>query len=103
MILTLIRVSGRSLKSDLPWEDEKAWAIMREVGKLIAANFIKEIRFQTWVDNILLVNKNNGKWRMCIDFRDLNKACPKHSYSFLRIDQLVDATSGHELLSFMDA
>lgn len=66
-------------------------------------NFVKEIRFRTWVVNPVLVKKNNGKWRMCIDFRDLNKVCPKDSYPLTRIGQLVDATSGHELLSFMDA
>ena len=47
--------------------------------------------------------KANGKWRMCVDFTDLNKACPKDSYPLPRIDQLVDSTMGHKLLSFMDA
>ena len=47
--------------------------------------------------------KANGKWRMCVDFTDLNKACPKDSYSLPRIDQLVDTIMGHKLLSFMDA
>ena len=47
--------------------------------------------------------KPNGKWRICIDYTDLNKACPKDSFPKPRIDQLVDATAGHELLSFMDA
>ena len=50
-----------------------------------------------------MVKKANGKWRMCVDFTDLNKACPKDSYPFPRIDQLVDSTVGHQLLSFMDA
>ena len=50
-----------------------------------------------------MVKKANGKWRMCVDFTDLNKACPKDSYPLPRIDQLVDSTAGHQLLSFMDA
>ena len=50
-----------------------------------------------------MVKKANGKWMMCIDFTDLNKACPKDIYPLPCIDQLVDSTTGHKLLSFMDA
>ena len=50
-----------------------------------------------------MVKKSNGKWRMCVDFTDLNRACPKDSYPLPRIDTLVDSTARHELLSFMDA
>ena len=50
-----------------------------------------------------MVKKPNGKWRMCVDFTDLNRACPKDSYPLLQIDTLVDSTARHELLSFMDA
>ena len=49
-----------------------------------------------------MVKKANGKWRMCIDFTDLNDACPKDCYPLPRIDTLIDATAGHEMLSFMD-
>ena len=56
-----------------------------------------------WSDNIVLVKKENGKWRLCIDFTDINKACSKDSFPLPRIDLIVDATAGHELLSFMDA
>ena len=52
---------------------------------------------------MVLVKKSSGKWRVCIDYTDLNKACPKNCFPLPRIDQLVDATAGHELLSFMDA
>jgi hypothetical protein len=50
-----------------------------------------------------MVKKANGKWRMCLDFTDLNKACPKDSFPLPQIDQLVDSTAGHRLLTFMDA
>ena len=50
-----------------------------------------------------MVKKANGKWKMCVDFTDLNKACLKDSMPLPRIDQLVDSTVGHKLLSFMDA
>ena len=53
--------------------------------------------------NVVMVKKTKGKWRMCVDFTDLNKACPKDSYPFPRIDLLMDSTTGHQLLSFMDA
>ena len=56
-----------------------------------------------WLTNVVLVKKANGKWRMCIDFTDLNKACTKDSFPLPRIDQLVDSTAGHKLLTFMDA
>ncbi|CAA0841295.1 Unknown protein, partial [Striga hermonthica] len=78
-------------------------ALEEEVNKLIDNKFIKEARYPTWVSNPILVKKSNGLWRLCIDFSDLNKACPKDSYPLPHIDYTVDATSGHELMSFMDA
>ena len=78
-------------------------AIKDEVQKLMAAKFIREVYYPDWLANVVMVKKANGKWRMCVDFTDLNKACPKDSYPLMRIDQLVDSTAGHKLLSFMDA
>ena len=60
-------------------------------------------RIPFWLANLILVVKPNGKWRTCIDFINMNKACLKDSFPLPRIDQLVDATIGHELLSFTDA
>ena len=77
-------------------------AIKEEVQKLIAAKFIREVYYLDWLANVVMVKKANGKWRMGVDFTNLNKACPKDSYSLPRIDQLVDLTTGHRLLSFMD-
>ncbi|CAA0829049.1 Unknown protein, partial [Striga hermonthica] len=77
--------------------------IEQEVEKLLNARHIKKIQFPEWLSNTVMVSKSGGKWRMCIDFRDLNKACPKDLYPLPRIDQLVDSTAGCELLSLMDA
>ena len=85
------------------FDPERDNAIKDEVQKLIAAKFIREIHYPDWLANVVMVKKANGKWRMCVDFTDLNKACPKDSYPLPRIDQLVDSTAGHKLLSFMDA
>ena len=53
--------------------------------------------------NVVMVKKSNGKWRICVDFTDFNRACPKDSYPLPQIDTLVDSTARHELLSFIDA
>ncbi|XP_012837778.1 PREDICTED: uncharacterized protein LOC105958312 [Erythranthe guttata] len=58
---------------------------------------------QKWLSNVVLVPKPGGKWRLCVDFTELNKACPKDPFPLPRIDQLIDSTSGCELLSFLDA
>ncbi|KAL0318113.1 UNVERIFIED_CONTAM: Retrovirus-related Pol polyprotein from transposon [Sesamum calycinum] len=77
--------------------------IQGEIDKLLSVGHIKEMQFLEWFSNVVLVPKPGGKWRMYIDFQDLNKACPKDFYPLPRIDQLVDSTSGCELLSMMDA
>ena len=76
---------------------------MDEVNKLLAANFIREVYYPEWLANVVMVKKANGKWRMCVNFTDLNQVCPKDSFPLPRIDQLVDSTTGHKLLMFMDA
>ena len=73
------------------------------VAKLLIASFIREVYYSKWLVNVVLVKKANGKWRMCIDFTDLNKAYPKDNFPLPRIDQLVDSTAEHKLLTFMDA
>jgi hypothetical protein len=75
---------------------------MEEVEKLLTTRFIREVYYPEWLANVVMVKKSSGKWQMCVDFTDLNKACPKDSYPLPRIDQLVDSTVGHKLLSFMD-
>ena len=82
---------------------ERDQAIAEEVTKLLRAGFIREVYYLDWLTNVVLVKKANGKWRMCMDFTDLNKACPKDSFLLPRIDQLVDSIARHKLLTFMDA
>ena len=86
-----------------PLDPEIAQALKDEVDKLIRARFIHEVKYPVWVSNPVLVPKPDGRWRCCVDFTNLNEACPKDSFPVLRIDQMVDATGGHELISFMDA
>ena len=74
-----------------------------EVDRLLEADFIREVFYPDWLANVVMVKKSNSKWRMCIDFTDLNKACPKDNFPLSRIEQLVYSTAGHKLLSFMDA
>ncbi|XP_075481082.1 uncharacterized protein LOC142521778 [Primulina tabacum] len=82
---------------------EKDIVIKKEVRELLNAGHIREVQFPTWLSNVVLVPKSSGKWRMCVDFRDLNKACPKDCYPLPRIDQLVDSTARHQYLCMLDA
>ena len=82
---------------------ERQKAINEEVGKLLQAGAIREVEYPEWLANVVLVKNENGKWRLCIDFTDINKACPKDNFPLPMIDLIVDATAGHELLGFMDA
>jgi hypothetical protein len=82
---------------------EKSEAAEKAVKDLLEANFISEAKYTTWLSNVVLVEKSNGKWRMCVDYTDLNRACPKDAYPLPNIDKLVDNSSGYKLLSFMDA
>ena len=82
---------------------ERDQALTEEVTKLLTAGFIRKVYYPGWLTNIVLVKNVNGKWRMCVDFTDLNKACSKDSFPLPRIDQLMDSIAGHKLLTFMDA
>ena len=71
--------------------------------KLKRVGVIKEVFYPKWLANTVVVKKKSGKWRVCVDFTDLNKACSKDPFPMPRIDQLVDATAGHPWMSFLDA
>ena len=75
----------------------------QETFKLQKANFIQEVYYPDWLSNVVMVKKASGKWRICVDFTDLNGACPKDSFPLPSINRLVDASAGHCVLSFMDA
>jgi hypothetical protein len=99
-----IRAGSKLVKQRLRrFDEEKRRAIREEVHRLLAARFIKEVFHPEWLANPVLVKKKNGKWRMCVDYTSLNKACLKHPVLLPRIDQIVDSTAGCELLSFLDA
>ena len=82
---------------------KRATTVLEEVGRLLAFGVIREIQYPVWLSNTVVVKKKNGKWRVCIDFTDLTKACLKDLFSLPWIDQLVDSASGHARLSFLDA
>ena len=77
--------------------------IQAEVDNLLDAGFIREVKYLEWLANVVVVPKKGGKWRVCVDYTDLNDACPKDSFSLPLINQIVDASSGHGMLSFLDA
>ncbi|KAL0360969.1 UNVERIFIED_CONTAM: Retrovirus-related Pol polyprotein from transposon opus [Sesamum radiatum] len=82
---------------------ERNKIIEEEVKKLLHAGYVSEVQYTDWLANVVVVPKASSKWRMCTDFIDLNKACPKDLYPLPRIDLLVDSTAGYELFSMMDA
>ena len=69
--------------------------VIKEVEKLKKASAITEVLYLRWLSNTIVVNKKMGKWRVCVDFTSLNRACPKDCFPLLKIDQLVDSTLGH--------
>jgi hypothetical protein len=84
------------------YKDEVLTDVKREIERLLDANFIRPCRYAEWISNIIPIYKNNGKMRVCIDFRDLNRATPMDGYPMPVADLLVDAAAGHKVISFMD-
>jgi hypothetical protein len=82
--------------------DEKTEAAKAEVHRLLEAKFIEPIAYPTWLANVVMVQMKSGKWRMCIDFTSLNKACPKDNFPLPRIDKIVDSAAGYKVLSLLD-
>jgi hypothetical protein len=83
--------------------NDKVAVVKVEVQRLLDANVIREVKYPTWLANIVRVKKKNGKWRMCIDFTDLNKACPKDDFPLPRIDRVInDDAANSQLMSLLD-
>ena len=91
-----IQKSRRSTK-------EHVEAIRSEVRRLREAEAIREAFFPEWLVNTVVVKKKNGKLRVCVDFTDLNRACPQDPFPMPKIDQLINVTYGHPRMSFSDA
>jgi hypothetical protein len=99
-----IRANSRPVRQHLcQFNEEKRGVIGEEIHKLLVAEFIKEVFHHEWLANPVLVRKKGGKWRMCVNYTGLNKACLKVPYPLPRIDQIVDSTAGCETPSFLDA
>ena len=85
------------------FDDERHRAIGEEITKLLVARFVREVFHSDWLANPVLIKKKSRKWRVCVDYTGLNKACPKDHFPLARMDQIVNSTSGCEILSFLDA
>jgi hypothetical protein len=81
--------------------DEKVAATKVEVQRLLDAGFIREVYYPSWLANVIMVKKKNGKWRMCTDFTDLNKSCPKDDFPLTRIDKVLDSATGCEIMALL--
>ena len=81
---------------------DKKEDIRVEIKWLLAAGFIKEVYHPEWLANSVLVQKKNKEWRICVDYTNLNKHCPKDPFGLSWIDKVVDSTAGCKLLSFFD-
>jgi hypothetical protein len=82
--------------------DDKVVAVKSEVQRLLDATVIREVMYPKWLANTVSVKKKNGKWRMCIDFTDLNKATPKDNYPLPRMDQVVYSAANVAIMSLLD-
>jgi hypothetical protein len=82
--------------------DDRVKSVEAEVHKLIVSRLIREVQYPVWVANVVMVSKKNGNMRMCIDFTELNKACPKDPNPLPRIDIVIDQAANCEMLSLLD-
>jgi hypothetical protein len=82
--------------------DEKVTAAKSEVQRLLDVGFIREVQYPSWLANVVMAKKKNGKWRMYTNFSNLNKCCPKDDFPLSRIDKVVDSDAGCEMIALLD-
>jgi hypothetical protein len=82
--------------------DKKTEVAKAKVHRLLKAKFIEPDDYPTWLDIIVMVKNKSVKWRMCIDFTSLNKACPKDNFLLPRIDKIIDSVVGRQVMSLLD-
>jgi hypothetical protein len=76
--------------------------VKKEVEKMLEAGFIRPCRYAEWISSVVPVQKKDGRWRVCVDFRDLNRATPKDEYPMPIAETLINTAAGHKILSFME-
>jgi hypothetical protein len=94
-------IRPRKQKLQKMFDDKAEWT-RNKVKRLLSARVIREVTYLEWLANTVMVKKASEKWRMCIDFTYLNKACPKDEFPLPRIDSLVDAAVTSDLMSLLD-
>jgi hypothetical protein len=82
--------------------EEKVKEGKAEVQRLFDAGFIREVSYLQWLANVVMVRKRNGKWRMCTDFTNLNKCCPKDDFPLARIAKIMDFAASYEIMALVD-
>jgi ribosomal protein S4E len=82
--------------------EEKVKAVEAEVQRLQDAKVTREVKYPVWLANTVPVKKKNGKWRMCVDFTDLNKACKKDDFPLKRVAKIANDAANNEMLSLLD-
>jgi hypothetical protein len=76
--------------------------VKKEIEKMLEAGCIRPCRYAEWISSIVPVQKKDGRWRVCVDFSDLNRATPKDEYAMPVAEMLINAVAGNKILSFMD-
>lgn len=103
LIMHHLSIAPGLIKQKIPkMHPHVALLVKVELEKLLKAGFIRAIDYAEWISNIVPVSKPDKSIRVCIDFRDLKKACPKYNFPLPNIDMIVDMTTGYQMYSLMD-